>query len=123
MDIKKVMDSKIEDKTILSESSSSEDENKPITPVKRGVGKRGKNKSKYHFCVYDGDEDKVRYYCTIRDIQETYKMCRSTVHNMLKGKRSKKYPNIKIERDHKPVIQIDLDLSNEDMAKYFPNKL
>jgi len=90
--------------------------------VKKGVGKRGKNKSKYHFCVYDSEEDTVRYYFTMGEISKTYGMSRSTCFNILQGKRSCKYPNLRIERDIKSVAQIDLDLSEEEMRKYFPEK-
>ena len=90
---------------------------------KRRRGDRGRNKNKYHFRVYNEIEDTNEYFFTLQDICDKYNISRSTANNILMSKQTGKYDYLKIERSCKPVVQIELNISDEDMIKYLPQLL
>ena len=93
--------------------------------VKRSRGDRGKNNKKYHYSVVNNETNEKEYFFTLQDICNRYTISRSTANNMLMGKVVKfnQFNNITIERDCKPVVQVELKISEEDMVKYLPELL
>jgi len=93
--------------------------------VKRSRGDRGKNKQKYHYSVYNHENNEKEYFFTLQDICDRYTISRSTANNMLMGKVVKfnQFNNITIQRDCKSVVQVELKISDDDMVKYLPHLL
>lgn len=69
--------------------------------------RKNANKSFYHYCVIefkDNDEMTKKYYMTLKDVLEDFKVHHTSINNCLKdpNRRLRKYPNFKFERVHKP---------------------
>lgn len=90
---------------------------------KKLVGERGKNRNKYHFQVFNDLDDTNGYFFTLQDICDAYKISRSSANNILTKKPTHKYKHLRIERTCIPVVQVELGISDDDMAKYLPQLL
>jgi len=68
------------------------------------------NKTFYHFCVIDNENETKKYYMTANHIKEDIGIPKSTVYNILKRNDNKNirfymYPFIEIQRVKIPVYE------------------
>jgi hypothetical protein len=63
---------------------------------------RTENKSYFHFCVYNGEDDNGTYYRTCDEISDSYGCSRGTIYNIINNPDAprRKFKELRIVKDY-----------------------
>ena len=103
--------------TNQSEMSVQTPENEK-TPLPKGRPKNSKNKTNYHWRVYEKDTGNKYSFVTLKDLKMKYGMSRGTAYLMYTNpeRAPHKYKNLKIEKDvrHHYLVPVEEILKIDD---------